>query len=47
MKLSLAPNRSYKITLPKKIIEALNWADGDDIDIEIQGKKILLKNKRF
>lgn len=45
MKLSLAPNRSYKITLPKKLIEAIEWKQGDDIDIKLDGKDILLRNR--
>jgi len=44
MKLTLATNRSYKITIPKSLIKALQWKNGDNIDVLIKGKDILLKN---
>jgi AbrB family looped-hinge helix DNA binding protein len=46
MKLSLTPNRSYKITIPKKIVEALQWKNGDDIIITIEKKHLILKNNK-
>ncbi len=45
MKLTLAPNRSYKITLPKQIITALDWKHGQEIDIKLQNNALILKKR--
>jgi len=31
----------FSITLPKKIIEAMDWGKGDNIEIKISGKNKL------
>ena len=37
--------RQYKLTLPKKLLEALGWKKGDIIEIELDSAgKIALKN---
>ncbi len=37
--------RQFKLTLPKKLLEALGWKKGDDISIELENNRIVLKNK--
>lgn len=35
--------RQYKITIPKKIVQALKYKHGDEFILEINNKNILLK----
>ncbi len=37
--------RQFKLTLPKKLLEALGWKKGDDISMELENSKIILQNK--
>ncbi|MBI3034602.1 AbrB/MazE/SpoVT family DNA-binding domain-containing protein [Candidatus Woesearchaeota archaeon] len=36
--------RQYKLTLPKKLLEAIGWKKGDEIAIEILDGRIVLIN---
>ncbi len=36
--------RQYKLTLPKKLLEALGWKKGDRISIRIDNSEIILNN---
>tara|TARA_B100000315_G_C14256346_1_gene442092 strand:+ start:484 stop:633 length:150 start_codon:yes stop_codon:yes gene_type:complete len=47
VKLQFDQNKQYKLTLPKKILEAIGWKKGDEIDIELDSfGNIILKNDK-
>ncbi len=45
-KLQHDTNNQFKITLPKKVLEALGWKKGDEIKIELDSfNNLILKNE--
>jgi AbrB family looped-hinge helix DNA binding protein len=47
VKLQYDANNQFKVTLPKKILEAIGWKKGDEIDIELDSfGNIILKNDK-
>jgi|TARA_B100001971_G_C18114632_1_gene496129 bifunctional DNA-binding transcriptional regulator/antitoxin component of YhaV-PrlF toxin-antitoxin module len=46
MKLQYDTNNQFKVTLPKKILEAMGWKKGDKIKVELDAfNNLVLKNE--
>tara|TARA_Y100000310_G_scaffold139226_1_gene138515 strand:+ start:14736 stop:14882 length:147 start_codon:yes stop_codon:yes gene_type:complete len=46
VKLQYDANNQFKVTLPKKILEAIGWKKGDKIKVELDSfNNLVLKNE--